>query len=100
MLDSTLEHFLSPRQALTVCARALHPGGGIFIWTLSSEGDLFMTHGMDFQYVGPSEHLYYFSASSLSRLCESVGLRVEQFWRDATADSLALVATKRIDRWT
>lgn len=99
VLDSTLEHLLSPHRVLLKCAQALHPGGGITIGTISDEGDLLVTQGMDFSYVGPSEHLYYFSASALTRLCESVGLRVERFWRDETSDSIALLATKRIDRW-
>ena len=99
LLESTIEHLLSPRQALAKCAQSLHPGGGIVIGTISNEGDMFMTQGMDFSYVGPSEHLYYFPASALCRLCESVGLRVERLWRDPTGDSVALVATKCIDRW-
>ncbi len=98
LLESTLEHFMSPRQVLATCAQALVPGGGLFIWTLGYEGDLFLTEGMDLPVVGPSEHLYYFSASSLIRLCESVGLRVDHFWRDSTYDSVALVATKRMDK--
>lgn len=99
ILESTLEHFLSPRAVLEKCAQALVPGGGCFIWTLGYEGDIFLTQGMDFNYVGPSEHLYYFSTSSLARLCESVGLRVDRFWRDSTYDSVVAVATKRHDRW-
>lgn len=98
IMDSTIEHFLFPRQALAKCARALHPGGGLTIGTISYEGDLVMTQGMDVDWVGPSEHLFYFSASSLIRLCESVDLRVERLWRDPTSDSIALLATKRIDR--
>ncbi|MBI1880069.1 MAG: class I SAM-dependent methyltransferase, partial [Chloroflexi bacterium] len=97
--ESTLEHFLSPRQVIAKCAHALHPGGALFIWTLGDEGDLMMTQGMDFIYVGPSEHLYHFPTSALSRLCELAGLRVEHFWRDSTKDSVALVASKRLDRW-
>jgi SAM-dependent methyltransferase len=100
LFESVIEHFLSPRQVLAKCVQALRPGGGISIETISNEGDLFMTQGMDFRYVGPSEHLYYFPASALIRLCESVGLRVERFWRDSTGDSVALWATKRIDRWS
>jgi SAM-dependent methyltransferase len=99
LLESTLEHFPSPRRVLEKCTRALQPGGGMFIWTLGSEGDLMTTQGMDFRYVGPAEHLYYFPASALLRLCESVGLRVDTFWRDATFDSVALVAARRIDCW-
>jgi SAM-dependent methyltransferase len=99
ILESTLEHFLSPRQVLAKCAQALHPGGGISIGTLSDEGDLFMTEGVDFKYFGPSEHLFYFPASALMRLCESEGLRVEWFFRNPTGDFVALCATKRIDRW-
>ncbi len=98
IMDSTIEHFLSPRQALSKCAHALHPGGGITIGTISYEGDLMMTQGMDIDWVGPSEHLFYFSATSLIRLCESVDLRVEHLWRDPTGDSIGLLATKRIDR--
>jgi SAM-dependent methyltransferase len=98
MLESTLEHFVDPAGVIAKCARALHPGGGLFIWTLSNEGNLFATEGMDFKYVGPSEHLYYFPASVLSRMCEQADLRVDSFWRDQSFDSVGVIATRRVDR--
>jgi len=97
LLESVLEHFMHPQDALRRCASALHPGGGLFITTIGYEGDLFLTQGMAFQYAWPGEHLFYFSASSLARMCEAVGLRVESCWRDATGDGLMLVATRRLD---
>ena len=36
-------------------------------------------------------------SASLSRMCENAGLRVENFWRDATRDTLMLLATRRLD---
>jgi SAM-dependent methyltransferase len=98
LLESTLEHFLSPRRVIAACARALQAGGGLFIWTLAADGDVLMREGMAMTYVGPSEHLSYFSATALCRLCEDNDLRVERVWRDETSDSIAVVASKRIDR--
>ena len=98
LLESTLEHFLSPRRVIAACARALQPGGGLFIWTLAIDGDVVVREGMAMKYVGPSEHLFYFSATALCRLCEDNGLRVERMWRDDTGDGIAVVASKRLDR--
>lgn len=97
ILESVLEHVLSPRAVLQKCAAALLPGGGLFILTLGYEGNVFITQGMAFQYVGPSEHLFYFSNSSLCRLCEEAGLRVEHLWQDETHDTILLLATRRFD---
>lgn len=98
ILESSLEHFVSPRAVIARCARALQPGGGLFIWTIANDGDVLMREGMAMTYVGPSEHLSYFSATALCRLCEDNDLRVERVWRDETSDSIAVVASKRIDR--
>ena len=97
VLERVLEHLVSPQAALRKCGAALQPGGGLLIVTIGCEGDLFMTRGMDFEHVGPAEPLYYFSTASLCRMCESAGLRVESCWRDATGDTLMLVATRRWD---
>lgn len=97
VLDRVIENLISPQTAIGKCCAALQPGGGLLIVTIGWEGDLFMTRGMDFADVGPAEHLYYFSTASLCRMCESAGLRVESCWRDATGDTLMLVATRRLD---
>lgn len=98
LLESTLEHFLSPRRVIAASARALQPGGGLFIWTIANDGDVVMREGMAMMLVGPSEHLYYFSATALCRLCEDNGLRVERMWRDDSGDGIGVVASKRLDR--
>lgn len=95
LLESTLEHFEDPAQVIAKCARALHPGGGLFIWTLTSEGEVFKDRGLDYHFIGPSEHLYYFTAGNLCQMCERVGLRVDSVWREALFDSIALIATCR-----
>jgi SAM-dependent methyltransferase len=97
LMDSTLEHFVDPAVAIAKCVEALHPGGGMFIWTLTFEGDLIMHNGLDFLLVGPTEHLFYFPASSICRMCEKAGLRVDQLWREASHDSIGVLATRRED---
>jgi SAM-dependent methyltransferase len=97
VLDSVLEHFRWPRQVIAKCARALRPGGGLLIWTMANDGDALTREGAAFMYFGPSEHLFYFSATSLCRMCEDAGFRVERLWRDETADSIVLLARRRLD---
>lgn len=95
--EMSLEHVRHPEHFCALAADALVPGGRVVIYTVSAEGDSFEHSGMASPLAGPAEHLFLFSAGSLVSLCQRAGLRVENVWRNPSADEIGIVATKRRD---
>ena len=95
--EMSIEHVRRPDHFCALAADALAPGGTLVIYTVSAEGESFAEAGMASPLVGPAEHLFLFSAGSLTSLCERAGLRVESIWRNETADEIGIVASKRVD---
>ncbi len=95
--EMSLEHVRRPEHFCALAAEALAPGGRLVLYTVSAEGDSFEHAAMGSPLVGPAEHLFLFSTGSLVALCERAGLRVDEVWRNAGADEIGVVATKRRD---
>ena len=95
--EMSIEHIRNPAHFVGLAADSLTAGGALVIYTVSAEGESFEHSGMGSPLVGPAEHLFLFSASSLVTMCTRAGLRVDTVWRSPTGDEIGVVATKRRD---
>nr|MBI3613444.1 class I SAM-dependent methyltransferase [Nitrospirota bacterium] len=73
-----LEHVASPKTFLEEARRLLAPGGRLVIETPNMAGWLPRLMGKRHPWVRPPEHLTYFTPSTLRRLLEQGGFRVDQ----------------------
>ncbi len=92
--EMSLEHVRQPRHAVQVSAHALNPGGALLLYTVCAEGQSFRQRGMASYLVGPAEHLFLFSAESLTRLVSDAGLEIQSVWVDNHGDDVGVVAIK------
>ena len=95
--EMSIEHIRRPEHFCRLASDALVPGGRLLIYTVSAEGSSFNHSGMGSPLVGPAEHLFLFSAASLTMLCTNAGLRVDTVWRSPSGDEIGVVASKRTD---
>jgi len=90
--EMSLEHLPDPHAVVARAAAALRPGGVLMIFTVCADGDSFTSLGMASPLVGPAEHLFLFSQSSLERLVTDAGLEPLLFWTDEAGDSIGVLA--------
>lgn len=72
----TLEHVANPLAALEKAHRVLRPGGVLAVTVPNLGGPMARILGSRWTELRPREHLYYFTARTLARLCERAGFRV------------------------
>lgn len=82
VMSEVLEHLRDPRAALENTMRSLRQGGVVYL-TTPNYGALSRHVLRDrWRIVGIPEHLFYFSACSLTGLLGSVGLRPVRIWTE------------------
>lgn len=77
VMSHVLEHTLDPRRAVENAAGLLNAGGLLVIETPNNEAEGLRRSAMLWPWLDVPRHLNFFTGSSLRRLCEAVGLRVE-----------------------
>ena len=92
--EMSLEHMRYPRHAIELAADSLRPGGCLLVYTVCSEGRSFREEGMASYLVGPAEHLFLFSADSLTRMATAAGLELKSVWVSPSGDDVGFLATK------
>lgn len=80
-LWDVIEHLKRPRSVIQQCARALKPGGRIFLTTGDVDSPLAKALGPRWRLVNPPQHITYFSQETLGRLLEDCGFRVDRVER-------------------
>lgn len=85
VMFDTIEHLFDPRAALSSCARALAPGGLLFIATPNFGALSRQLLGSSWAVISPLEHLYYFDERTLGRLVEDCGFTSARFVREHPA---------------
>lgn len=69
-----IEHCLDPFRVLSECYNCLKPNGVIFLSTPNIESKPFEELGGEWDMIGPSEHLYYFTKQTIKQILEKAGL--------------------------
>jgi 2-polyprenyl-3-methyl-5-hydroxy-6-metoxy-1,4-benzoquinol methylase len=72
-----VEHLPDPVDALTRARQLLRPGGLLLVETQNIESRFAKVMGRRWQHFKQTEHLYHFSPSTVTRLLEASGFRVE-----------------------
>ena len=75
-LWDTIEHLAAPDAVLCRAVDLLAPGGHIFLTTGDFGSVLARVQGLGWRQIHPPTHLFYFTRTALTRLCERLGLRV------------------------
>ncbi len=75
-LWDTIEHLAAPDAVLCRAVDLLAPGGHIFLTTGDFGLVLARVQGLGWRQIHPPTHLFYFTRTALTRLCERLGLRV------------------------
>lgn len=73
-----VEHLQNPEQVLRELCRVLRPGGTLLLSQPNFQGLSACLFGRRWLILDPPRHLYQFTPASLTRLCERVGLSIEQ----------------------
>jgi 2-polyprenyl-3-methyl-5-hydroxy-6-metoxy-1,4-benzoquinol methylase len=76
IMNDVIEHLLNPRKVLIKCNKLMNKNGIMFLSTPNIEGESFKLLRDGWQFIGPTEHLYYFSADTILRLLDKTGFRV------------------------
>jgi len=76
-----LEHVLDPYEFLKSVRRLLVPGGVICLGVPNQGGLISKVMGRRWYFYIPEEHLHYFNASTMQRLLERAGFRVQHCGR-------------------
>ena len=82
VLSEVLEHLRDPRAALANTARALRPGGVVYLTTPNFASLSRRVLRARWRAIGVPEHLFYFSPGSLRALLKLVGLRPVRIWTE------------------
>lgn len=78
LMRYALEHVHSPRQTLAQIATFLHPNGRAVFWVPNADSADARLFGRWWRGLDAPRHLYVFTASTMQRLAEVAGLRVER----------------------
>jgi len=73
-LWDTLEHLPNPHQVIRRAAELLKPGGHLFLTTGDFGALVPRIQGLKWRQIHPPTHLFYFTRSGLTALCQRVGL--------------------------
>lgn len=77
VLLDVIEHLPDPEETLALCVRHLRPGGIILLTTGDFGSPLARLTGASWRLMTPPQHLWFFTAESMSRLSAHLGLTVE-----------------------
>jgi len=89
-LWDVLEHLPHPVKMLEKAVSCLSEGGTLVICTPNLKGPSFLSEGKNWAFIGPSEHVYYFTPETLTALLKTLGLSVVRL--DAVDDDMLLIA--------
>lgn len=90
-----LEHFFDPRKNLRRVHSLLCPGGLLVLGVPDFGHYKAARQGPDWPHFNPPEHLYYFNADTLTRLCREEGFTpVKKFFRFPNRDTLKMAFRK------
>ncbi len=81
ILSDVIEHLFDPGAVLTAIARALVPGGTLVVTTPNFDSASRHLLGGDWAVLSPTEHLYYFTEETLTRLLHASGFTNVEFER-------------------
>ena len=76
MLDSVIEHVLSPRAALSKVQALLAPGGVVVLLTPKFGGPAYRRHGADWNGFRHGYHTHLFTGETLGRYLRETGFEV------------------------
>lgn len=79
-----IEHLQSPRSYIEIIARLLRPGGVFALSTPNIRSIAFWLLGRHWHVIGPNDHLYYFSPSTLRRLLTAHGFSIHEMRSELT----------------
>ncbi len=99
VMSEVIEHLLKPHHALERVAEALRPGGALYLTTPNFDSLSRRVLGTKWRPIEIPEHLFYFSARSLSGLLARAELKPIRAWTDGF-DPFALWAGIRHGRST
>ena len=77
LLNNVFEHLVEPHRVLCKLARALRPGGVIFIQTGNASSLSLWARPQDWVYFHPG-HLHFPTLGSLQLYCDAAGLEIAQ----------------------
>jgi 2-polyprenyl-3-methyl-5-hydroxy-6-metoxy-1,4-benzoquinol methylase len=81
IISDVVEHLFDPGAVLSAMSRALAPGGTLVLTTPNFDAASRHLLGADWAVLSPTEHLYYFTEESLTRLLRASGFTNVQFER-------------------
>jgi 2-polyprenyl-3-methyl-5-hydroxy-6-metoxy-1,4-benzoquinol methylase len=94
VMDDVLEHLCDPEEELREVWRILKPGGVVLIHTPNIDSPWYKLMGKHWVHLRPGEHLYYFSPSTLGRLLERMGFRIERIRPSGKTTDLEYIARR------
>jgi 2-polyprenyl-3-methyl-5-hydroxy-6-metoxy-1,4-benzoquinol methylase len=77
VLLDVIEHLPDPRATVALCARHLAPGGALVLTTGDFASPVARLSGPRWRLMTPPQHLWFFTSSSIGRMCAASGLHVE-----------------------
>jgi SAM-dependent methyltransferase len=78
IMKHVLEHCLDPRQAVENVRRLVKPGGAFICETPNNHAAGLRQRAVAWSWLDVPRHLNFFTAQSLTSLCEQAGFRVDQ----------------------
>ncbi len=97
-MNHSIEHFHDPRKVLSLCARFLRPGGVLSIRTPNFTSWGHALYRESWMHLDPPRHLQLFSADTLQRCIEEVGLVVVKWRTSAVGAGGVLTASRGVRR--
>ena len=91
-----LEHLPFPVKALEKVTAMLRPGGMLALSTPNLKGRSFLSCGKGWEYIGPSEHIYYFTPETITRILKSMAMAVVTI--DAVDDNMLVIARQEQEK--
>jgi SAM-dependent methyltransferase len=108
-LFEVIEHLQSPRTYVETIARLLRPGGVFALSTPNIRSVAYWLLGRDWSAIGPNDHLFYFSPSTLTRLLRAHGFSILELrsertnaavWKEALPAGASEAVAETLARWT
>lgn len=81
VLDDVVEHLVDPARDLRRLAEALAPSGRLFLRQMDHQSLGRRLFRREWYYYAPAAHMYYFDRTTLGRMLEATGYRVEAVYR-------------------